>query len=273
MPICRLPDAELHYVEKGQGQPLVFLSGLAGDHLYWLGQLRAFSRYFRCIAVDFRDTGRSSSAAGPYSIQTLADDLVGFLRSLQLSPAHIVGLSMGGMVAQELALAVPDRVKSLVLVNTIGRSDDWFQAILNSFQWIRQQVPDTASFFEAVLPWWVGHGFFTDSGRISWLRWLLRQNPQDQSIEAFQRQVVAIQNHDTLARLGQITCPVLILSGGDDLVAPGRYSRELAARIPHAGEQSIPGVGHAFPIEDAGQFNARLKEFLESFSTPQRSSA
>jgi 3-oxoadipate enol-lactonase len=273
MPICRLPDAELHYLEKGQGQPLLFFSGLAGDHLYWLGQLRAFSRQYRCIAVDFRDVGQSSCASGPYSIQTLAEDLVGFLRSLQLPPAHIVGLSMGGMVAQELALAVPDRVKSLVLVNTVGRCDDWFQATLNAFQCIRLQVADTASFFEAVLPWWVGQSFFTDSGRISWLRWLLRQNPKDQSVDSFRRQIAAIQGHDALARLERIACPALILSGEDDLVAPGRYSGELAARIRHAGHQTIPGVGHAFPIEDAGQFNARLKEFLESFSTPQRSSA
>jgi pimeloyl-ACP methyl ester carboxylesterase len=273
MPICRLPDAELHYVEKGQGQPLLFLSGLAGDHLYWLGQLRAFSRQFRCIAVDFRDVGQSSRAAGPYSIQTLAGDVVDFLRALQLPPVHVVGLSMGGMVAQELALAVPDRVKSLALVNTVGRADDWFQAIIAAFEWIRLQVPDTASFFEAVLPWWVGHSFFTDSGRISWLRWLLRQNPVDQSAEAFQRQVAAIRGHDTLARLDGIRCPTLILSGNDDVVAPGRYSRELAAHLPHAGQHNIPGVGHAFPIEDAGQFNARLKEFLQSFSAPQRSSA
>jgi pimeloyl-ACP methyl ester carboxylesterase len=273
MPICRLPDAELHYVEKGHGQPLVFLSGLAGDHLYWLGQLRAFSKHYRCLAVDFRDVGQSSRASHGYGIESLADDLVGFLRSLQLPPAHIVGLSMGGMVAQELALRVPDRVRSLVLVNTVGRSDDWFQATLNAFQLIRQQVPDTASFFDAVLPWWVGQAFFTDSGRISWLRWLLRQNPHDQPIDAFGRQIDAIRGHDALERLRHITAPALILSGADDLVAPGRYSRQLAERIPQAIQHNIPGVGHALPIEDAGQFNGRLKEFLESFSTPQRSSA
>src|SRR3974390_2155215 len=100
MPLCQLSGADLFYAERGQGEPVLFLSGLGGDHLYWLGQLRSFGKQYRCVAVDNRDVGQSSYAARPYTIQNLAGDLAALFAKLQLPPAHVVGLSMGGMIAQ-----------------------------------------------------------------------------------------------------------------------------------------------------------------------------
>src|SRR5207244_2763806 len=128
------------------------------------------------------------------------------------------GLSMGGMIAQELALVAPDRVKSLVLVSTLARSDTWFRGTLEAFALIRKQVPDTAAFFEAILPWWVGHRFHEQGERVAWLRWLLRQNPHPQTLDAFLRQLGATARHDALGRLAEIRCPVLVLVGEDDCV-------------------------------------------------------
>jgi len=273
MPLCQLPGASLFYVERGQGDPVLFLNGLGGDHLYWLGQLRAFGKHYQCLALDHRDVGQSSYAAEPYTIQTLAADLAALVHKLQLPAVHVVGLSMGGMIAQELALSSPQLVRSLVLVNTLGRTDDWFHATLSAFQKIRLQVPDTASFFEAVLPWWVSYQFFAESGRISWLRWLLHQNPHGQKLEGFMRQVEAIRGHDTMERLQRIHCPVLILAGEDDQIAPRRFSQELHQRIPHSQLVMVPRVGHALPIEDPGQFNRLLGSFLQAVSAPHRRSA
>jgi pimeloyl-ACP methyl ester carboxylesterase len=262
MPICHLPATDLFYQERGEGEPLVFLNGLGGDHLYWQGQLRAFSRHYHCLAVDHRDVGQSSYATQPYGIRDLAADLAVLLHTLQLAPARVVGLSMGGMVAQELALTAPDRVHSLILVNTLARVDDWFRATLDAFELIRRQVTSTAAFFEAVLPWWVSHRFFADSGRISWLRWLLNQNPHEQRLEGFLHQLKAVRQHDTLERLSQIHCPVLILAGEDDVIAPRRFSQELRECLPQAEYTVVPGVGHALPIEDPGQFKAHVSRFL-----------
>jgi pimeloyl-ACP methyl ester carboxylesterase len=273
MPTCRLPNADLFYAERGQGQPLIFLHGLGGDHLYWLGQLRAFSKHYHCFALDCRDVGQSSEATEPYTIFNLAADIAAFVRQLSLPPVHVIGLSMGGMIAQELALANPELVQSLVLVSTLARSDEWFQATLQAFELIRLQVPDTAAFFEAVLPWWVSYQFFLDSGRSSWLRWLLRQNPEVQSQAGFLRQLKAARQHDALARLSGIRCPVMILVGEDDTIAPRRYSLELAEQIRQAQLITVPGVGHALPIENPGQFNALLREFLAGLNALRRRSA
>jgi pimeloyl-ACP methyl ester carboxylesterase len=182
--------------------------------------------------------------------------------SLGLPAAHVVGLSMGGMIAQELALAAPSCVRSLVLVDTLARADEWFRGTLRTFELIRRQVADTGGFFEAILPWWVSHRFFDESDRASWLRALLRQNPHPQRLEGFLRQLDALGRHEAAARLGELSCPVLVLAGEDDCVAPPRFSRQLRELIPQAQLVMLRGVGHAPPLEDPGQFNGRLSEFL-----------
>jgi pimeloyl-ACP methyl ester carboxylesterase len=273
MPVCRLPGLELYFVERGQGEPLIFLNGLAGDSMSWMGQLKTFNRHYRCLALDNRDVGQSSYVASAYTIRDLAQDLVGFCEQLRLGPAHVVGVSMGGMIAQEMALAAPDRVASLVLVNTLAEADDWFRATLDLFKLIRQQGPDTATFFSRLLPWWVSHEFFRDSGRTSWLMWLLSQNPYAQKLEGFMRQLEAVATHSTATRLGAIRCPVLILSGVDDHIMPPRFALELKKLIPHALLQQVAGVGHALPVENPVLFNNSLSQFLNSLAVPKKQSA
>jgi pimeloyl-ACP methyl ester carboxylesterase len=262
VPRCQLPGVDLFYADKGQGEPLVFLNGLSGDHLYWMGQLRAFGKHFRCLALDNRDVGQSQGLAASYTTADMAADVAGLMERLQLPPAHVVGLSLGGMIAQELALAAPQRVKSLVLVDTLARTDDWFYATLGAFELIRRQVADTGAFFEAILPWWVSWRFLEQPERVTWLRWLLRQNPYRQPLDGFLRQLEATRRHDALARAARISCPALIVVGADDAVCPPRYSEQLRGVLPQARLVVVPGVGHALPFEDPGRFTALLAEFL-----------
>lgn len=262
MPRCQMSNVDLFYAEKGQGEPLVFLNGLSGDHLYWAGQLRHFGKEYHCLAVDNRDVGQSSAGPAPYGTADMAADVAELHRRLGLAPAHVVGLSMGGMVAQELALIAPGRVRSLVLVDTLGRSDEWFRGTLKAFELIRRGVPDTPAFFDAILPWWVSPRFFEQSDRVTWLRWLLRQTPYPQSLDGFQRQLEATRHHDALERLGRIACPTLVLAGEDDMVCPPRYSRQLADCIPGARLALVPGVGHALPFEDPTRFTELVGAFL-----------
>jgi pimeloyl-ACP methyl ester carboxylesterase len=262
MPTIQLRHVKVFFAERGQGEPVLFLNGLCGDHAYWMGQLRALGRRFRCLAVDNRDVGQSSYAAAGYTTADLAADTADLLDQLGLTEAHVVGLSLGGMIAQELALARPELVRSLVLAGTLGRSDDWFRATLAAFGLIRRQVADTAGFFEAILPWWVSHRFFEQPDRVAWLRWLLHQNPFPQRLDGFERQLQAIGQHDALDRLHQIRCPVLLVVGEDDSVAPPRYTHQIRDQIPPAQLALLPGVGHAPPIEDPQTFNNCVAEFL-----------
>ena len=273
MPVCRLPGLDLYYVERGQGEPLIFLNGLAGDSMSWMGQLKSFSRQYRCLALDNRDVGQSTYVASDYTIKDVAQDLISLCKHLGLGAAHVVGVSMGGMIAQEMALMAPDRVASLVLVNTLADADDWFRGTLDLFKLIREQGPDTATFFSRILPWWVSHEFYRDSGRTSWLMWLLSQNPYAQKLDGFQRQLKAVATHSTADRLSAIRCPVMILSGVDDHIMPPRFALELKRLIPQAVLQQVPGVGHALALENPVLFNSSLQQFLAGLPREHRKSA
>lgn len=270
MPVCHLNNVDMYYVEKGQGEPLLFLNGLAGDSMAWMGQLKTFGRRFRCIAIDQRDVGQSSYAQSPYTLADLARDCLEFCEQLHLPRVHIVGVSMGGMVAQEIALQAPERVASLALVNTLARVDDWFRSTLKLFDMVRRQSADTATFFGHLLPWWVSHSFFRDSGRTSWLLWLLAQNPYAQKLEGFLRQLQAVAGHDATSRLGSIRCPTLILTSEDDYIIPPRYSIELKHLIPAASLEQIAAVGHALPVENPVLFNQSIAKHLGNLARPDR---
>lgn len=262
MPTVQHKGLTFYYAERGEGVPLIFLNGLAGDHQYWMGQLRALSKHFRCLALDNRDTGQSSYASASYTIPDLADDVAGFMEQLSLPAAHIVGLSLGGMIAQEIALRHPARVRSLLLVGTVAKADAWFSATLDAYGCIRRQVRDTSEFFQVLLPWLVSHRYFEHPERVEWLKALLAQNPHPQKSEGFFRQFEAIRGHDAVGRLRSITCPVLIAAGEDDSIAPPRYSRQLAAHLPQARLEIMAGIGHAPPIEDPRGFNRLIEGFL-----------
>jgi pimeloyl-ACP methyl ester carboxylesterase len=262
MPQARCNGLDLFYADSGEGPPLVFLNGLAGDHLYWMGQVRAFSKRYRCLALDNRDAGQSSYATEPYTMGDLAEDVAALLASLGLAPAHVVGLSLGGMIAQELALRHPDRVRSLFLVGTVARADLWFTGTLDAYEKIRRQVADTSEFFQVLLPWLVSYRYFESAERVEWLRALLGNNPYPQRLDGFFRQFQAIRGHDTLERLPGIDRPALVVAGEEDLIAPPRYARQLADGLPQARLALLPEVGHAPPIEDPREFNRLLTAFL-----------
>jgi pimeloyl-ACP methyl ester carboxylesterase len=265
MPTIDCDGLTLHYADTGTGEPVVFLNGLGGDSLYWMGQLRACGRHdYRCLALDNRDSGRSAASAGAYTLGDLADDVATLLRALEVPPAHMVGHSLGGMIAQEMALRHPERVRSLLLVCTLARSDAWFLGQLDLLAALRRQATNTSAFFETLLPWLVSYRFFEDPDHVERLKVLIRQNPHPQPAAGFQRQIDAMRGLDTLDRLSQLRCPVLAASGADDVLIPARYGRQIAETVPGGRFVLVPGVGHSPPLEDGRRFNELLLDFLHT---------
>ena len=123
MPMTRVDSIELYYEEHGSGDPLLLIMGLAADSTAWMFQMPDFAKHYRTIVFDNRGVGRSSKPPGPYSIHQMADDAAGLLEQLEIERAHVVGVSMGGMIAQELALRHPERVRGLVLACTYPEPD------------------------------------------------------------------------------------------------------------------------------------------------------
>jgi len=124
MPKVRLRDIEIHYQEKGFGAPLILIHGLNGDLTGWALVMPEFAKHYRTIALDLRGHGASGKPDQPYSIKGFSEDLQEFLQQLQIPRAHILGLSLGGAIAQQFALDYPEKVRALILVSTFSYIDD-----------------------------------------------------------------------------------------------------------------------------------------------------
>ena len=249
--------------DAGSGDPVVWLQGTGESRHAWVAQTTWFSRSYRCLAVDHRDVGGSSYVDEPYTPADLAGDAAVVMDRLSLGPAHVVGYSLGGATAQELAIARPDLVRSLVLLSTWARSDGWFTSEMRNWQAIRRQHRgDEAAFLDALGPWlWSPKTYATPDLVAGFHAAMMAEEPQ-QLPEGWIRQCDADIAHDAAGRLRGVTIPALVLVGEDDICTPPRYSHELCTLLPNAELLTVPDAGHGLHVEKPSIFNEALAAFF-----------
>ena len=251
---------QLYAEQAGQGDDVVFISGLADEGACWADQVAGLGDRWRITTFDNRGVGRSETPPGAYRITSFAEDTAALMDSLGIERAHVVGSSMGGAIAQELALAHPERVRSLVLNGTYCRGDHFFREVIRSWQWAAQKSDNLRDFLNVVNLWCFAPKIYNDGTMEEWLT-AAAESPNAQSVDAFCRSADALIEHDSYERVGAISVPTLVTVGELDLCLPERFGRELAGRIPGARFTVIPQQGHQPFQEGPAEYNALLAEF------------
>lgn len=264
MPEVVANGVRLHYLVEGSGPPVLFLHALGGDHLGFAPVTERLEARFTCVRVDQRGSGLSETPPGPYTTALLAQDAAALLDLLALGPAHVVGTSTGGGVAQELALARADLVASLALVSTWGFRDPWFSEVIESWMRMRPLIPPER-FYPAIALWAFTHRFY-ERGLGAALAKAMAAYPFPQSVEGFLGQAAAARDHDAGARLGGVRCRTAVVVGEEDILTPPRMAEALADAIPGARLRTVPGLGHGLFAEDPAGFAALLEELLGASS-------
>ena len=274
MSTARVGTLEMYYEEHGHGDPLLLVMGLAADSRAWMFQLPAFAERYRTIVFDNRGVGRSAKPAGPYSIHEMADDAAGLLDTLGIAHAHVVGVSMGGMIAQELALRHPERVRGLVLGCTYPEPDADIErhrsfsvtelggSVTEDGQ-IRIDLStlNPLMFFQTLLPR-VFNQSYIETELPKLMELFGGALEYGFSLEAILGQVAAVMSHKATDRLHQINAPTLVITGDADLLIPPGNSDILAKSIPGARLVKIPGGSHGFNFETPDVFNRAVLDFL-----------
>lgn len=259
MPIAKVNNVNISYKVEGSGEPLVMISGLGstGD---WKYQSPAFKRHYRVVTFDNRGVGKSDKPAGPYTIKMMAEDTVGLMDYLKIEKAHLLGISMGGMIAQEIALNYPERTTKLILGSTFachdaesnGMTHEMIEAaklpVRKGMNRLLDLAFDRPLFKIIFVPYWKAMcSFLGDS--------------QAAGLEGQKR---ACLEHDTLSRLSRIKIPTLVIVGAKDKVIKPSSSEVIAKNIPGAKLIKAENGSHTYFMEMGKTFNAEVLNFLKS---------
>jgi pimeloyl-ACP methyl ester carboxylesterase len=247
VPKAGVEGVELHYERAGDGEPLLLIQGMTGTHMSWGAPFLApLERHFDCVSFDHRGVGHSSRVHEPFTISELASDAAGLLDALEIERAHVLGISMGGMVAQEMALAHPERLRSLTLGCTycggpgsqlMDPAD--FQGLVEAMASGSRERVVRASWELNLSP-----GFRADESRFADFVAMAESVPVPR--ETVQLQLHAIVAHDTSARLPELELPTLVVHGSVDRVLPFVNGAQIAALLADAQLERLEDVGHMF---------------------------
>jgi pimeloyl-ACP methyl ester carboxylesterase len=250
----------LWYEESGSGSPVLFIAGTMSDHATWdivVPQLNGL----RSITPDNRDIGNSSAAKRDYSVRDMAGDVLALMGHLELERASIVGHSLGGKIAQEVALLAPARVDKLVLVCSSAQHDVQSRSVMELWISLREEIADDLVFAEVIClcamgPDPLARVSLSDAAEM----WLMKSGMQRGS--AFIRNVEASLASDTLARLGDIQAPTLVVYSDADRIFSRKHGEQLVACIPGAQGALMEGCGHAPMADRPAEFARILRQFL-----------
>jgi pimeloyl-ACP methyl ester carboxylesterase len=263
VPTAEIAGNTLYWERRGAGEPLVLVMGMSGHSAHWDRPFaELLERDFELLIFDNRGIGQSSPVAADFTIADMAADTVGVMEAAGFERAHVMGISMGGMIAQQLAVDHPQRVRGLVLGCTYPGGPGAAVAGPEIVQ--RLAGPLMSGDREAAIRagWEVNVSPAFAAQDEHWRRFREVAGQHPASLEAIMRQMGAISRHDLSARLGSIESPALVIHGSEDEMLPVRNAELIAEKIPGARLEILEGVGHLFFWEQPERSAQLVREFL-----------
>ncbi|MBW4510605.1 MAG: alpha/beta hydrolase [Scytonematopsis contorta HA4267-MV1] len=260
MPKIHVNGIDLFYDIKGTGTPLVLIAGFDCDSSYWSAVVPALVNKYQVIRLDNRGVGKSSAPDSPYSIKQMADDTAALLNYLGITKVHVAGHSMGGQIAQELAISNPEIVKSLILLSSWAKGNAKFNSLIEMFGNLSNHL-EAITYQKTLLPWMYTEYFYSD-GRIEEIITIIEYYPFLPTPHVIYHQSRAILNNDTSDRIRNIVCPTLVVVGKEDILTSLAFSKQLVDGIPNAELVVIECSGHGLLVESADAVVKVMLQFL-----------
>jgi 3-oxoadipate enol-lactonase len=258
VPFADANKVRIYYESHGQGPALLLVPGIPAISSDWFPFADRLSERFQVVAYDNRGSGRSDAPPDLYSTRELAADAAAVLDALGLERAHVFGVSLGGMIAQEFALAFPERVNRLVLGCTHASTQAAVRPRREVSLAFAFETDDWAERMRALAPF----AFSPNVDPQLLAEFITKKSSDVQPNHGYGGQVAAVLEHDALDRLDVIERPTLVITGSQDAVIPAVNSETLRERIPGAQLDVIDGAGHLFFIERPERTLAALERFL-----------
>lgn len=266
MPTVQTNGIQMAYEERGSGDPVIMIMGITAPGAVWEAHADDWSNHFRCIMPDNRGVGGSDKPEGDYSSEMMGDDIAGLMDALEIPQARLVGVSMGSIIAQQVALRHPDKVKSMVLMCPWARCDRYAKSVFQHMEDAKARLTP-GEFMEWIQlliftkPFWDNDEAYQSllEGRAG-----ADVDPNPQPLHALKGQSAACKGHDVLDKLSSISCPSLVIGGLDDIFTPKWMANEVAGAIPGAEQHMYEGAGHAFHWEAMDDFNPRVRGWLQT---------
>ena len=269
MPTVQLNDIDLHYRLEGDGpETIVLINGLADDLETWALQMDdLLSAGYRVLRFDNRGIGKSSYPTGPYTTKMFADDAYALVEHLGLELFHLMGVSMGGMIAQEFAVAHPERLLSATFACTYAHPGPFCSRMFAMWAGMAPVLGVPFVMRDVTLWAFTTEFFETREGELE--EFEVAMAHMSQPTHAYLAQLYAIQHHDTRAALGSVSVPTLVLAGEEDILIPTYLSKELHALVPGSLYAQTRG-GHGCMWEHPADFNEAFLTFLQNHKEGKR---
>lgn len=262
MPILQHNDIELYYEQAGHGPDLVLIGGLTSDHHAWKSLLRYLTPHFRVLIFDNRGAGESSTPDYPYSLEMMAEDTLAVMNACHIDHAHILGHSLGGAIAMQVAISTPERVNKLIVACSRAKISAVSRLFFQTREKIQALGVSSELLAEYVMPFLFSETFLANKMNVKGFAQWASRNPHQQSAIGFSHQLHASQSKDFTDELHKITAETLIIGGAEDIIATPKQTKALSDLIPKSQLTLMEACAHMPHVEQVKQFAENILSFL-----------